>query len=80
MFTIKMVYKDHDRVLPAAEYKQRGTYLEMYAPRLDAAYVLSGQVLAQIDMDDPDLIDVFVINCMGKTVDRLSARPPRPEV
>ena len=78
MFTIKTVYEDHDDVISAARYVQRGQVISAYYPRFDAAYVLPGHCVQEIDLSAPGLVNVFVMNAMGKTVERIGPRDPRP--
>lgn len=76
MFTIKVEKKamdgsfSVDAVYPAATYTRIGRTLNLYAPRLEVAYVLPGDVVTEIDLDAPDVMAVFIMNGLGKTVDR----------
>lgn len=76
MFTIKIEKKGKDgpfsseEVYAAARYTRVGRVLNLYAPRLEVAYVLSGDVVTEVDLDAEDISCVYIMNALGKTVDR----------
>ena len=76
MFTIKVEKNSKDgpfnieEVHAAAKYTRIGRLLVLYAPRLDTAYVLPGDVVTKVDLDAEDISCVYIMNGLGKTVDR----------
>jgi len=76
MFAIKFHYETdsnlRERVVSAAEYSRMGRTLTYWPPLLSAAYPLRGDVCEEVDLDDPELIEVFFMNSTGRTIDRLS--------
>lgn len=71
MFTIKVEKKDNgEEVFAAAKYSRQGRTLTLYAIRLEVAYVLPGAVVTEIDLDAEDVARVYIMNGLGKTVDR----------
>ena len=84
MFTIKVEKKSKDGpfsvedVYAAAKYTRTGRVLYLYALRVETAYVLSGDVVTEIDLDAEDISCVYVMNGLGKTVDRFYGHEPSP--
>ncbi len=77
MFTIKIEKKNNcEEVFAAAKYTRQGRLLNLYAPRLEVAYVLSGDVVTEVDLDAEDVSCVYIMNGLGKTVDRFYGRKP----
>lgn len=76
MFTIKIERKSKDgpfgveEVFAAAKYTRVGRVLNLYALRVETAYVLPGDVTTSVNLDDEDLSCVYIMNGLGKTVDR----------
>jgi hypothetical protein len=71
MFTIKVEKTgNREEVHAAAKYTRQGRLLNLYAPRLEVAYVLPGDVVTEVDMDAEDITCVYIMNGLGKTVDR----------
>ncbi len=71
MFTIKIEKTgNREEVHAAAKYTREGRSLFLYAPRLEVAYVLSGDVTTEVDLDAEDVSCVYIMNALGKTVDR----------
>ena len=71
MFTIKIEKTGNcEEVHAAAKYTRQGRLLYLYAPRLEVAYVLPGDVVTEVDLDAEDLSCVYIMNGLGKTVDR----------
>lgn len=76
MFTIKVEKTgNREEVFAAAKYTRIGSILHLYAPRLDVAYVLPGAVVTEVDLNAEDISCVYVMNGLGKTVDRLYGNP-----
>lgn len=71
MFTIKIEKTGNcEEVHAAAKYTRIGRVLNLYAPRLEVAYVLPGDVVTEVDLDADDVSCVYIMNGLGKTVDR----------
>lgn len=76
MFTIKVEKKGKDgpfnveEVFAAAKYTRIGRVLHLYALRVETAYVLPGDVVTEVDLDAEDVSCVYIMNGLGKTVDR----------
>jgi hypothetical protein len=71
MFTIKIEKTGNcEEVHAAAKYTRFGRTLNLYALRLEVAYVLPGDVVTEVNLDDPDISCVYIMNGLGKTVDR----------
>ncbi len=71
MFTIKVDRTgNRSEVHAAAKYTRFGRVLNLYAPRLEVAYVLPGDVVTEVDLDAEDISCVYIMNGLGKTVDR----------
>lgn len=84
MFTIKVEKKSKDgpfaveEVHAAAKYTRIGRVLNLYAPRLEVAYVLPGDVVTEVDLDVEDISCVYIMNGLGKTVDRYYGHESEP--
>ncbi len=84
MFTIKVEKKSKDgpfgveEVHAAAKYTRIGRVLHLYAPRLETAYVLPGDVVTEVDLDAEDISCVYIMNGLGKTVDRYYGHEQAP--
>lgn len=71
MFTIKIEKTgNREEVHAAAKYTRIGRTLNLYALRLEVAYVLPGDVVTEVDLDAEDISCVYIMNGLGKTVDR----------
>ena len=71
MFTIKIERTgNREEVHAAAKYTRQGRLLTLDAPRLEVAYVLPGDVVTEVDINAEDITCVYIMNGLGKTVDR----------
>ncbi len=81
MFTIKIEKTgNREEVHAAAKYTRIGRILNLYAPRLEVAYVLPGDVVTEVDLNAEDVSCVYIMNGLGKTVDRFYGRKPTSEL
>jgi len=71
MFTVKVEKKGScEEVHVAAKYVKLDRILHLYAPRMDVVYVLPGDVVTEVDLDAENVTCVYIVNGLGKTVDR----------